>query len=166
MEESMIEIDESTYEQLSDRSRSLEDKMNLVRCCCKLDPSYGRMKEKILEDLFFQTLNFCVEGGFSSSSARLLLKLVERELQYLERTSGAGGGPAEDGALRRFQERSAEAREQMPVATLKRMTGFYTQSFLRYADLYQYVLQQSPAEAQVGIELMVETPAVPIPLSS
>jgi hypothetical protein len=68
MEESMIEIDESTYEQLSDRSRSLEDKMNLVRCCCKLDPSYGRMKEKILEDLFFQTLNFCVEGGFSSSS--------------------------------------------------------------------------------------------------
>jgi hypothetical protein len=68
--------------------------------------------------------------------------------------------------LRRFQERSAEAREQMPVATLKRMTGFYTQSFLRYADLYQYVLQQSPAEAQVGIELMVETPAVPIPLSS
>jgi len=104
-QEPMIDIDESTYEQLSGRDLSPADKMILVRCCCKLDPSYGRLKEKIIQELFFQTVSFSVEGGLDLGGVSILLKLVERELQYLmvrdpETLLFAGGESPEQGKLR------------------------------------------------------------------
>jgi hypothetical protein len=57
------------------------------------------------------------------------------------------------------------SEKQMPVSKMKRVTGYYTR-FLQQSSLYQYVLQQSPAEIEVGVDVMIETPAIPLPLSS
>ena len=58
----------------------------------------------------------------------------------------------------------AEEADAFSVVVLKKISTFLSEKFLRFADLYQYVLQELPDEVDIVKLVEVETPIIPIAL--
>jgi len=169
---SMISLDEEAYSGICDPNVKNLDKLHLIKSCCLLNSTYPNMRCEIIYELFYEVAKFGAENLLDLASVGFLLKLVEKELEFLrsrslDALSFSNELGSDKDSLKRFLKNAQSPTPEiaLPVATMKKISAFYTERFVRYLDSYQFILQEMPMEKYIEKDVVIDTPYIPLPLS-